>query len=89
MKKTWPSAGERLGKLVPIPDEVKSSVVGAGSVGSVGPRKTPARNPDASLRIPEMPFQELISVGNELLPSALLKPPRPEFSVMLPEIDVT
>ena len=70
---------------MPNPEPLKSRVVGAGFVGSAGPRKTPARNPEASLRIPEMPPKDVMSVEAELFPSALLRIPRLEFKLTLPE----
>jgi hypothetical protein len=51
MKNTCPIWGASVRKLVPNAVDRKSRTGTVGSDGMVGPRKTPARNPDESLRI--------------------------------------
>src|SRR6185503_4854066 len=85
MKNTWPSWGASVRKLVPNADDLKSRTGKVGAESTVGPRKTPARNPDESLRIPARPPKELMSVGKEALPSGPLKTPRLGVKLMVPD----
>src|SRR5690242_12891792 len=73
MKKVWPRSGDRVVKSSGL---LKVSRVGAGSVGSEAPRKTPTKKPDRLVwTMPEIPPKELISEEKPVLPSPLLGKP--------------